>query len=459
MYSFKVKTDFDHTYIEYQIQENDVIDTFSEGMIKNNSIHGIIPMTFQQVNNHKYYQYDITNYISLDDYLKKSLSKKDIVDIILQIIHIFENANDYMIEHRYFVLDKNSIYIEQNKKEVYMIVLPLDNIQNNIYFNDLIRNILMSAKYQTQDSQYVVEILNYINGDVVHSLQNIKEFLINIINTQTINRINIEQSRPKSIQQNHMIEKEVQPKIIQKEEIATQRENPVVQQVVNSVPKKETKIPTLQKKKMSQQEEPKSQNKKGLFKKKESKNKNEFKHKIPSLNSKKGVEKKSTGRSSIPTLKKRKEPDTNNGISGSLNDDIQPVYDKKINTGEFAQTTVLGLEEGTTVLSQGTTVLIQQILQYIVLKRLGTGQTKKFTTDVITIGKDVSNDFILGDNNAVSRKHAEIKFQNGVYYITDLNSTNHTYVDGQQVLPGQMIELYSGSMIKVANEDIVFTIE
>lgn len=456
MYSFNSKTDFDHTYIEYQIQNDDIIDTFSEGMIKNNSIQGIIPMTFQQVNDHKYYQYDITNLISLDDFLKRSLNKKDIIDLILQIIHIFENGNDYMIEHQYFILDRHSIYIEQSKKEVYMIVLPLENIQNNISFNDLIRNILMSAKYQTQDSsQYVVEILNYINSDVVHSLQNIKDFLMNIMNTQPAMKVKVEPSIQQPAKERHIVEKEVLSKDIH-------QEVPPVQ-VQPSIINKETKIPTLQKKKIVEQtkEKPETQKKRGLFKKKETKektSKTETKRKIPSLGSKKSGEKKPVGRSSIPTLKKRKEPDINGSISGSLNDDIQPTYDKKINTGEFAQTTVLGLNEGTTVLSEGTTVLNDEFLQYVVLKRISSGQLKKFTTDVITIGKDTTNDFILGDNNAVSRKHAEIKLRNGVYYITDLNSTNHTYVDGQKVFPGQMIELYSGSMIKVANEDIVFTI-
>ena len=67
---------------------------------------------------------------------------------------------------------------------------------------------------------------------------------------------------------------------------------------------------------------------------------------------------------------------------------------------------------------------------------------------VFNIGKDEQfNDFIISDNTAVSRKHAEIHYENGKYFILDLNSTNKTIVDGTIVRPGYKFELFSGCRI------------
>jgi len=51
---------------------------------------------------------------------------------------------------------------------------------------------------------------------------------------------------------------------------------------------------------------------------------------------------------------------------------------------------------------------------------------------VITIGREQGNSVVISDSNA-SRYHAQIIGDNGVYRITDLNSTNGTYVNGERI--------------------------
>lgn len=52
---------------------------------------------------------------------------------------------------------------------------------------------------------------------------------------------------------------------------------------------------------------------------------------------------------------------------------------------------------------------------------------------VVTIGRLPDNTIMLGDDPQVSRHHAQLSNDNGQYYITDLNSTNGTYVNGNLV--------------------------
>mgnify|MGYP000406514886 CR=1 FL=1 len=47
------------------------------------------------------------------------------------------------------------------------------------------------------------------------------------------------------------------------------------------------------------------------------------------------------------------------------------------------------------------------------------------------IGRDPEVDYVIFDpKNRVSRKHAEIHFNNNKLHIKDLNSLNGTYVNG-----------------------------
>jgi len=48
------------------------------------------------------------------------------------------------------------------------------------------------------------------------------------------------------------------------------------------------------------------------------------------------------------------------------------------------------------------------------------------------IGRAIDNDIVLPDTY-VSRKHAKISFENGVYVIEDLNSTNGTFLNGDDI--------------------------
>ena len=68
-------------------------------------------------------------------------------------------------------------------------------------------------------------------------------------------------------------------------------------------------------------------------------------------------------------------------------------------------------------------------------------------------------DYRITENAAVSKTHADIIFHHGQYYVRDLGSRNHTYVDGIEVAPGIEKSLVSGCTLKLANEEFECRIE
>jgi len=80
------------------------------------------------------------------------------------------------------------------------------------------------------------------------------------------------------------------------------------------------------------------------------------------------------------------------------------------------------------------------------------------TKDRFLIGKmEASVDYLIS-NPKVSRIHAEIVRENGDYFIIDLESTNKTYVDNVQCISGQKTPLTDGALIKIADEEILFSL-
>lgn len=70
-----------------------------------------------------------------------------------------------------------------------------------------------------------------------------------------------------------------------------------------------------------------------------------------------------------------------------------------------------------------------------------------------SIGRADQNDIVLKDR-FISKKHARITKQNGVYFIEDLNSANGTYINGQKI--ENIIELKDKDLIDVGQVEFLF---
>ncbi len=92
-----------------------------------------------------------------------------------------------------------------------------------------------------------------------------------------------------------------------------------------------------------------------------------------------------------------------------------------------------------------------------VMVRKSTGELIRINKQVFCIGKaDQGVDYKVSGNKSISRRHAYITNINGVNYLRDNNSTNHTYLNGQQIYSNIDIVIPDNSVIKFSNEEFVF---
>lgn len=117
---------------------------------------------------------------------------------------------------------------------------------------------------------------------------------------------------------------------------------------------------------------------------------------------------------------------------------------------------------GTTVMNGGPETVVLNERQTFInprLRRMKTGEEVSVNKPVFRVGKEEGYvDYLISDNPAVSRSHADIITRDGHYYIYDNNSTNKTYVNNIMIPSLRNVEIEEGSHIRMANEDFIFIV-
>jgi serine/threonine protein kinase len=84
------------------------------------------------------------------------------------------------------------------------------------------------------------------------------------------------------------------------------------------------------------------------------------------------------------------------------------------------------------------------------------GRSFRFHQDLTTIGRTNGNDLIIS-GRTVSRRHARLWFENGHWWLADMQSANGTFVNNMR-LQNQPVALNDGDVINFGDEVVLFNI-
>lgn len=471
MKKFSFENQGANTYLVYEINDNEKIDTLSLGMITHNKITGILPTVYTQMDNNKFLKYNISSKIPVKQFFSSIVNRKRLLGVLHSIAEGILAAEEYMIETSSLIFDLEYIYADVSTCDAYMVCLPiLDDDVKPVDLCSFYKNIVFSVQFdQTENCDYVAKIINYLNSNSMFSLVDFKQILFDLLN-------NNNPPQPKSVIQSQTNEQEKQ-KVIRppitnvnsNAPVLPNRERPVVQPkkapvVNNSVPKS---VPKNKPKKQLNVvfEVPGMNHEAAAFTEKENKkekNKNKKDKKLfkglTSLFSKKAKEPvESNVTDNTPQIPAQfggygqqpasvqSQPNAPIGMPVS-----PPRQDIKPNFGETTVLSGLKLDE-TTVLG-GESLIIRP---YMIRSK----NNEKIYIDkpVFRIGKEKSYvDYFISDNSAVSRSHANIITRDNNYFVVDTNSKNRTYVDGVMIQSNTEIQIEHGTKLTFANEEFEF---
>ncbi len=110
-----------------------------------------------------------------------------------------------------------------------------------------------------------------------------------------------------------------------------------------------------------------------------------------------------------------------------------------------------------TVLLNETPVAAKEPTIFPELYRVRTGDVVRINKPVFRLGKERSYvDYFVTNNNAVSRSHADIITRPSGYFVVDLNSKNRTFINNVPLVVQQETRINEGDVLRLGNEEFVF---
>lgn len=91
----------------------------------------------------------------------------------------------------------------------------------------------------------------------------------------------------------------------------------------------------------------------------------------------------------------------------------------------------------------------------IIIRGSPQGHRYFLTQDEMTLGRDSAADITVSDQG-ISRKHAKFTKENGQVYITDLGSSNGTFINDKKIGPGEKTALEKEDMVKLGSSIFKF---
>lgn len=165
--------------------------------------------------------------------------------------------------------------------------------------------------------------------------------------------------------------------------------------------------------------------------------------------------------SNIETLSvlEKEQPKAKEGIISRIFGDKQKTKNKKSKTVKAARNARPGKEKQIEDENSGGTELLDSIfIPSIVITGLNISNKIEtiITKEEFIIGKNPECcDFVIDFNKAISNKHCCIICKDGINYLTDLKSTNGTFLNGVRIGANEEKQIKVGDKFKLANIEFI----
>lgn len=465
-YKFTYKNQGPVKQLVYKVKTDDEIDSMSQGMLTNNKITGFIPVVFTQMNETKYFKYNISGQIPVKQLLEKKIKKRQLVSVFSGIIDAMISSEEYMIDTDLIILDIDYIFADISTYETKLICLPV--VGSGKQASDLklfFKNLLFSIQFDSsENTDYVAKIMNYLNGNVF-SFSGFRGLLDEIKGENL--KVKISSST----------KTEDRASAFQTLDKTKHKEMPKEEPILKPAPKTGSMLKSLVLDDDMEEEEVSDEKQISLFYLLQHYNKeNAALYKAQRAARKKSKEgtrgEKQTIQSkeafidmgfAVPgqekailnSGKQNKHVVANQGFNMEYIDIENDFTD--IPQGEemdFGDTVLLEDDdtEGTELL--GTEELMQEDGPYLL--RMADQERIDIDKDDFKIGKDIDYADYWIKNPAISHRHARIVKYSGEFYVIDTNSKNHTYVNDTKIPSDKEVKLENGTKIRFAKEEYEF---
>lgn len=367
--------------------------------------------------------------ISLYDFLKNPISKKDFFYILEHIVVAEEKMAKNKIKQSIVNLNTQQVFFNSSTREVQFLCVPVKEFNSNSTLFRLVETIVYSCTPKDgEDDDFITKFVHYMGELNQFSLKQIEKYIrkedksiVEIIRRQNVGNSGFITNKQKEYVEYYGDEEEKNTDIFEEDEEATgllDEENPTnriqsyyAENRTEQMGEDGTGLLTIDYGTMDMNAYEYQQN---------------------------NIDEDATG---LLNSSSYSQFDDGSGPTGLLNEE------------EDCPTGLLN-EDYTT----SNNIEYQNVVFPFLIH---TNNNEKISVNkpVFRIGKEKSYvDYFVANNDAVSRSHADIITRGNRYYVKDLNSKNKTYINDRQLPIKQEIEIQDGDCLKIANEEFIFYI-
>ncbi len=492
-----------YSFLVYELGPEDQIDSLSLGMITNNKIPGISQAVFTQMDEKKFIKYNVSAKVSVDQFFLGTVNRRRLLGVFASLASAFISADDYMIDSSTLLLDMKYMYADVRSCAAVLICLPiLAEAKAPLDLHAFFKNIMFSTQFdQSENCDHIGQILNYLNGSAQFSIVEFKALLDRLL--ETSGTPTLTPSAPAAqavpVPTVTVVQAQVAPATnpaAAPQVVAAPQPTSVapVQAAPIAAPRTPAPAPAPRPQTAQTAAQPVPQLAPGekeisLFYLLQHYNKDN----AAIYERQKAIKKaqKAAGKpvsapapakpgkapASVPTaaapfaVPGRPSPvapaaPVSGGaipvatpVAGSAIPSVAPIQPIMIPREEmqqapasFGETTVLG--GGSSPIGETTVLGVSPTAEptpYLI--RAKNNERIAITKEIFKIGKEKGYvDYLVSDNGAVSRSHADILRKDGKFFIQDNNSTNHTFVNNRLIPSNTPTQLDDGCTIALGNE-------
>lgn len=419
MRQFTVENQGIQTFLVYTLKDDDIIDEVQYDMIHDNQIPGILPTFLSTADGKRCLKFNISSRISLELFFNGVMNRNGFLSAFYSIVSTLKASEDYTLNSSYFLLDSRYIYVNVGTKEAELISIPIFEENYTADLISFLRNIVFQTQFDpSENASYVAKIIKYLDGGSTFSIAGLRDMLEEIIEedesgiplfqggrfrTHTMNFTHAAQPEPAQADWEGPVQDTY------KEDNTEFAETSVLSS--NMLQKEDAAV---------HKESPDAA----------------------------GSQDRKKGKRTILNLFAGKKNKKQESQKETAEAEVTKPVSHLNKPGTVMQEDLSASDVGQVLFAQAY------------LKRIKTQEHIMIDKQVFKIGKERSFvDYCVFDNQTISRSHANIVMENDEYYIMDMNSKNHTYVNGRMIHSGDKVKLIPGSHIRLSNEEFEFYLQ
>lgn len=155
-----------------QLNENEVY------AINSNKVDGLLHLDVVQKGTSFKLIYNITGFITLQEYLKNPLNKERFARLLQNILSNLKSMERAYFNQQYLLMDFNRVMVNPATQHIYFVYVPIQFFESGTTLREFLLNIIQHSSFAPgEDTNYVKDYIKILNRGVNFSVFDLEEYI------------------------------------------------------------------------------------------------------------------------------------------------------------------------------------------------------------------------------------------------------------------------------------------